>query len=205
MNALQILQAQAGVAADGVFGPKTLKAAAAYLGLSNEKAAHFFAQCAHESANFKTFTENLNYSAAGLLSVFGKYFNTPVQAANYARKPELIANRVYANRMGNGPEESGDGWRFRGRGPLQLTGRNNYQLFSAFVDDETILQQPEKVETTYAFKSAIWFFDQNRLWSICAQGVNDTAITKLTKKINGGTNGLEHRKELTYKYAKWLS
>lgn len=204
MNALQTLQAQAGVNADGVFGPITLRAAASYLGLSNDKAAHFFAQCAHESANFKTFSENLNYSTKGLLAVFGKYF-TPVQAADYARKPQRIANRVYGNRMGNGPEESGDGWKFRGRGPLQLTGRNNYQLFSAYVNDETLLQDPTPVETTYAFKSAIWFFDTNRLWGICAQGVNDESIKTLTKRINGGTNGLEHRAELTYKYAQWLS
>lgn len=204
MNALQTLQAQAGVKADGIFGPQTLRAAAKYLGLSNHKAAHFFAQCAHESANFKTFSENLNYSTQGLLTVFGKYF-TPVQAAEYARKPERIANRVYANRMGNGPEESGDGFKFRGRGPLQLTGRNNYQLFSAYVNDETLLQDPVLVETTYAFKSAMWFFDTNRLWSICAQGVNDESIKTLTRRINGGYNGLDHRTELTYKYAKWLS
>jgi len=203
MNALQHLQQEAGVAADGAFGPLTLKAAAALLGLNNHKAAHFFAQCAHESANFSRFEENLNYSADGLRSVFRKYF-TPEQAAQYARQPERIANRVYANRMGNGPEISGDGWKFKGRGALQLTGRNNYQLFSAYVNDETILQNPAPVATVYAFKSAMWFFDQNRLWSICAQGVNDETITKLTKRINGGTNGLEHRKELTKKYAQWV-
>lgn len=202
MNALQILQQKAGVKPDGVFGPATFKAAAALLGLSHLKAVHFFAQCCHETGNFSKFEENLNYSADGLRTVFRSHF-TPEQAAKYARQPERIANRAYASRMGNGPEESGDGWKFRGRGALQLTGRTNYQLFSAYVNNETLLQNPDPVATEYAFASAMYFFDQNRLWSICEQGTDDNAIKVLTNRINGGTNGLEHRAELTKKYAAW--
>lgn len=204
MNALQELQKRAGVKPDGVFGPQTFKAAAALFDFTHSRAVHFFAQCAHETGNFRTFEENLNYSADGLRSVFRKYF-TPEQAAQYARQPERIANRAYANRMGNGPEESGDGWKFRGRGALQLTGRNNYQLFSAYIDDPTILQQPEPVATKYAFDSALYFFGKNKLWQICDQGTDENAIRTLTKRINGGFNRLEHRAELTRKFAEWTT
>ena len=205
MNALKELQQRAGVTPDGVFGPATFKAASALLGLHGVKAVHFFAQCAHETGGFKLFEENLNYSAKALHLVFRKYFPDMATAEAYARQPEKIANRAYGNRMGNGPEESGDGYKFRGRGALQLTGRNNYQLFSAYVNDETLLQNPAPVAGRYAFESAMYFFEKNKLWSICAQGVTDETITKLTKRINGGTNGLEHRKELTKKYAKWIA
>ncbi|MGB1318407.1 MAG: glycoside hydrolase family 19 protein, partial [Flavobacteriales bacterium] len=142
MNALQLLQQNSGVEPDGKFGPNTFKAASAFLNLNHAQAVHFFAQCAHESAHFKRFEENLNYSADGLRTVFRKYFS-PAQADEYRRKPERIASRAYANRMGNGDEQSGDGWKFRGRGPLQLTGRRNYEAFSVFVNDETILQNPD--------------------------------------------------------------
>jgi putative chitinase len=203
MNALRELQKRAGVTADGVFGPNTMRAAAALFDLTPLRAIHFFAQCAHETGNFRKFEENLNYSADGLRTVFRKYF-TPAQAAQYARQPERIANRVYGNRMGNGPEESGDGWKFRGRGALQLTGRNNYQLFSAYVDDAEILEDPAPVATAYAFDSALYFFGKNNLWQICDNGTDDAAIKTLTKRINGGTNGLEHRTELTRKFAEWV-
>ena len=203
MNALQQLQQRAGVMPDGVFGPKTFSAASALLGLGRLKAVHFFAQTAHETGNFRRFEENLNYSADGLRTIFRRHF-TPEQAAKYARQPERIANRAYANRMGNGPEESGDGWKFRGRGALQLTGRNNYQLFSAYVNDATILENPDPVANEYAFESALYFFEKNRLWSICEQGTDDNTIRTLTKRINDGTNGLEHRRELTRKYAEWI-
>lgn len=202
MNPLQELQQRAGVKPDGDFGPATFKAAAALLGLNKLCAVHLFAQCAHETGGFTSFEENLNYSADGLRSVFRKYF-TPEQAAQYARQPERIANRVYANRMGNGDEQSGDGWKFRGRGALQLTGRTNYQLFSAFVNDETILRQPELVYHKYAFESALYFFEKNNLWTICNQGTDANVVKLLTKRINGGTNGLEHRQQLTDKYNQW--
>jgi putative chitinase len=198
------LQQKIGVTADGAFGPGTLKAAAAFYKLSPNRAAHFFAQTAHESGNFKTFSENLNYSAKGLRGVFRKYFPTDALANAYARQPQKIANRVYANRMGNGPESSGDGWKFRGRGALQLTGHDNYQAFANYVNRPDVMTNPDLVAGELCFESALWFFDRNKLWGICDQGVNDAAILALTKRINGGTHGLDDRKLKTKKYATWL-
>jgi putative chitinase len=198
------LQQKIGVTADGAFGPGTLKAAAAFYKLSPNRAAHFFAQTAHESGNFKAFSENLNYSAKGLRGVFRKYFPTDALANAYARQPQKIANRVYANRMGNGPESSGDGWKFRGRGALQLTGHDNYQAFANYVNRPDVMTNPDLVAGELCFESALWFFDRNKLWGICDQGVNDGAILALTKRINGGTHGLDDRKLKTKKYATWL-
>ena len=198
------LQQKIGVTADGAFGPGTLKAAAAFYKLSPNRAAHFFAQTAHESGNFKAFSENLNYSAKGLRGVFRKYFPTDALANAYARQPMKIANRVYANRMGNGPESSGDGWKFRGRGALQLTGHDNYQAFANYVNRPDVMTNPDLVAGELCFESALWFFDRNKLWGICDQGVNDAAILALTKRINGGTHGLDDRKLKTKKYAAWL-
>jgi putative chitinase len=130
---LKSLQAKMGIAADGAFGPGTLKAAMAYYKMTPERAAHFFAQTAHESGGFKAFSENLNYGAAGLTGIFKKYFPTNEKALLYERKPEKIANLVYASRMGNGDEASGDGYKFRGRGALQLTGKDNYKVFSEYL------------------------------------------------------------------------
>lgn len=198
------LQQKIGVTADGAWGPGTLKAAAAYYKLSNNRAAHFFAQCAHESGNWKATSENLNYSAQGLMGIFRKYFPNASLANAYARQPQKIANRVYANRMGNGPESSGDGWKFRGRGFLQLTGHDNYKAFSQYINRPDVMENPDLVAGELAIESALWFFDRNKLWSICDQGINDAAITALTKRINGGTHGLDDRKLKTKKYAAWL-
>ena len=198
------LQQKIGVTADGAFGPGTLKAAAAFYKLSPNRAAHFFAQTAHESGNFKTFSENLNYSAKGLRGIFRKYFPTDALANAYARQPMKIANRVYANRMGNGPESSGDGWKFRGRGALQLTGHDNYQAFANYINRPDVMTNPDLVAGELCFESALWFFDRNKLWGICDQGVSDGAILALTKRINGGTHGLDDRKLKTKKYATWL-
>jgi putative chitinase len=199
------LQKKIGVTADGAFGPGTLKAAAAYYKLSPNRAAHFFAQCAHESGNFKAFSENLNYGAKGLRGIFGKYFPTDALARAYERQPAKIANRVYANRMGNGDEASGEGFAYKGRGPLQLTGKSNYRAFGKYIGrEQEILDNPDLVATELGFESALWFFDANKLWSICDQGINDAAILQLTKRINGGTHGLDDRKMKTKKYATWL-
>ena len=199
------LQKKIGVTADGAFGPGTLKAAASYFKLNKNRAAHFFAQCAHESGNFKAFSENLNYGAKGLRGIFGKYFPTDALARAYERKPAKIANRVYANRMGNGDEASGEGFAYKGRGPLQLTGKNNYRAFGKYIGrEQEILDNPDLVATELGFESALWFFDANKLWSICDQGVNDASILALTKRINGGTHGLDDRKAKTKKYATWL-
>jgi putative chitinase len=199
------LQNKCGCHADGAFGPGTFKKAAAFYKLSPARAAHFFAQTAHESGGFKTFSENLNYGAKGLRGIFGKYFPTDALARAYERKPEKIANRVYANRMGNGPEASGDGWKYRGRGALQLTGKDNYRAFGKYIGrEEEVLDNPDLVAGELCFESALWFFDRNKLWSICDQGTGEGAILALTKRINGGTHGLDDRKLKTKKYATWL-
>jgi putative chitinase len=201
---LKSLQTKIGVAADGAFGPGTLKAAMAYYKMTPERAAHFFAQTAHESGNFKAFSENLNYGAAGLTGIFKKYFPTTEKALLYERKPEKIANLVYASRMGNGDEASGDGFKFRGRGALQLTGKDNYKVFSEYLKKPEIMTNPDLVATEYAFESAIFFFDRNKLWDICDKGVNKDTILALTKRINGGTHGLADREEKTLKYYGYL-
>tara|TARA_R110002167_G_scaffold362451_1_gene581617 strand:- start:21 stop:638 length:618 start_codon:yes stop_codon:yes gene_type:complete len=202
-NQIKLLQEKIGVVADGAFGPNTLRAAMAFYEMTPYRAAHFFGQTGHETAAFKLFSENLNYSAGGLKKIFGKYFPGDLEE-EYARKPEKIASRVYGNRMGNGDEESGDGWKFRGRGALQLTGKNNYTAFSKYLDKPEILDNPDLVSNEYAFESAVFFFDKNNLWSICDKGIDSNTMTKLTKRINGGTNGLEHRKVLTLKYYKYV-
>jgi putative chitinase len=200
---LKSLQERAGVAADGAFGPGTMKAAMTLLKLTPIRAAHFFAQTSHETGGFKAFSENLNYSAQGLQGIFGKYFPGNLEES-YARQPEKIANRVYASRMGNGNEASGDGWKFRGRGALQLTGKANYEAFAKYLGNNEVLENPDLVATKYSFESAMFFFERNKLWAICDQGINDAAILALTKRINGGTHGLEDRKAKTYKYYQFV-
>jgi putative chitinase len=196
---LKSLQTKIGVTADGAFGPGTLKAAMAYYKLTPLRATHFFAQTGHETGEFKLFAENLNYSVDGLKKIFPKYFPGTL-AEGYARNPEKIANLVYGNRMGNGAEASGDGYKFRGRGALQLTGKSNYEAFSKYLNKPEIMTNPDLVANEYAFESAMFFFDKNKLWDICDKGVDDATITALTKRINGGTIGLDHRKALTLKY-----
>jgi putative chitinase len=200
---LKSLQEKIGVAADGAFGPGTMKKAMEFYKLSPIRAAHFFAQTSHETGGFKAFSENLNYSAQGLQGIFGKYFPGNLEES-YARQPEKIANRVYASRMGNGDEASGDGWKFRGRGALQLTGKANYEAFAKFLNNNEVLTDPDTVATKYAFESAMFFFERNKLWAICDKGINDASILELTKRINGGTHGLEDRKTKTYKYYEYV-
>ena len=154
--------------------------------------AHFLAQTGHESGGFKATTENLNYGAKGLLSIFKKYFPTEAKAKEYERKPEKIANLVYGSRMGNGPEASGEGFKFRGRGYIQLTGKDNYKAFDAVVADD-ILANPDLVSTKYALLSAAWFFHKNGLHKIADEGATDAVVTKVTKRVNGGTIGLADR------------
>jgi putative chitinase len=202
---LAALQKKIGITADGSWGPGTFKAAMDFYKLSPVRAAHFFAQTAHETGGFKAFAENLNYSAKGLRGIFGKYFPTDAIAAQYERKPEKIANRVYASRMGNGPEASGDGWRYRGRGALQLTGKDNYKAFADYCKRPDVMSNPDIVATELAFESAMFFFERNKLWAICDQGVTDAAILSLTKKINGGTHGLQDRSDKTKKYIGWAT
>jgi putative chitinase len=158
---------------------------------SINKLTHFLAQCAHESGNFKVVEENLNYSAEGLLKIFPKYFSKDT-AHIAARKPEMIANIVYSNRMGNADKASGDGWRFKGRGYIQLTGKTNYSQFGKFIGVD-LIANPELVATKYALTSAAWYFEVRKLWSIANEGIDEKTIIKLTKLINGGTHGLDDR------------
>lgn len=170
---------------------------------TNLRLAHFLAQCGHESGGFKAVSENLNYSADGLVKIFGKYFNT-TSAAGYARNPEKIASKVYASRMGNGDESTKDGFKFRGRGYIQLTGKDNYKNFAKFIGEDTVTN-PDLVATKYPLASAAFFFDSNKLWSICDKGADDTTVTAVTKRVNGGTIGLSDRVKHFKEYYNLLS
>jgi len=153
--------------------------------------AHFLAQCGHESGGFKAVSENVNYSADGLKKIFGKYFPGNLNES-YARNPEKIASRVYADRMGNGNEASKEGFKFRGRGYIQLTGKSNYTNFAKFIGEDTVVN-PDLVATKYPLASAAFFFDSNKLWSICDKGADTATVTAVTKRVNGGTIGLDDR------------
>lgn len=185
-----------GLTADGIVGPNTLQKMQVVFRICNiEQLAHFVGQVAHETANFSVSEENLNYSAKGLFTTFRKYF-TAETASLYSRRPEAIANKVYANRMGNGDEASRDGWKYRGRGALQLTGKYNYEAFGNYLRNLQVLENPELVASSYYFQSALFFFQKNNLWQMCNQ-VNDASIASVTLRINGGYNGLEDRVEKT--------
>jgi putative chitinase len=154
--------------------------------------AHFLAQAGHESGGFKAVNENLNYGAKGLLGIFKKYFPTEAKALQYERKPEKIANLVYGGRMGNGVETTGEGYKFRGRGYIQLTGKDNYKAFDAVVA-ESILDNPDLVATKYPLLSAAWFFHKNGLHKLADNGASEAVVTQITKRVNGGTIGLADR------------
>jgi putative chitinase len=158
-----------------------------------EEVAGFIAQCQHESLDFTVLSENLNYGLKGLRKVFKRYFATEAIAAQYQRNPPAIANRVYANRMGNGTEKSGDGWKYRGRGILQITGRNNYiQCSNVLFQDDTLVRFPDKLlEPEIAIASACWYWNSRNINDCCNQG----DIKTMTMRVNGGVNGLEERVE----------
>jgi putative chitinase len=158
---------------------------------NNLRLAHFLAQCGHESGGFKAVSENLNYSADGLKKIFGKYFPGNLNES-YARQPEKIASRVYASRMGNGDETTKEGFKFRGRGYIQLTGKSNYTNFTKFIGEDCV-SNPDLVATKYPLASAAFFFNSNKLWSICDRGADDATVTAVTKRVNGGTIGLADR------------
>jgi putative chitinase len=158
---------------------------------NNLRLAHFLAQCSHESGGFKAVSENLNYSADGLKKIFPKYFPGNLNES-YARQPEKIASRVYGSRMGNGDESTKEGYKFRGRGYIQLTGKSNYETFTKFIGEDCIAN-PDLVATKYPLASAAFFFNKNGLWSICDKGADDATVTAVTKRVNGGTIGLADR------------
>lgn len=172
--------------------------------------AHFLAQCGHESGGFKLVNENLNYASDRLLVIFPKYFKGPdgkpskFLADQYHRNPEKIASRVYASRMGNGDEASKEGFKFRGRGFIQLTGKDNYKAFDATVEDD-ILANPDLVATKYPLASAAWFWSKNGLNALADKGATDADVTAITKRVNGGTIGLPDRIKHFKEYHKLLA
>lgn len=202
MNALEILQRDSGVTADGVFGPNTFRAASKHLGIDDDiQAVHFFAQCGHETGGFKRFEENLNYSKSGLLATWPSRY-TEELAERHHRKPELIANHVY-HRESLGNTEYGDGWKYRGRGAIQLTGKANYEEFAEYMGDPTVVACPHKVAEELGFMAAVWFFDDKGVFNMC-EDLSESTVKRVTKRINGGYNGLKHRLELAEKYAKYI-
>ncbi len=166
--------------------------------------AHFLAQCGHESGGFRATQENLNYSAKGLMGIFKKYFPTEALANAYARQPAKIAARVYGGRMGNGNEASGEGYKFRGRGYIQLTGKENYTAFGKSIGEDMVAN-PDKVAGPYALLSAAWFFSKNGLHKMADEGASDQVVTKITKRVNGGTIGLPDRIKHFKEYYKLLA
>ena len=166
--------------------------------------AHFLAQCGHESGGFKVTSENLNYSAKGLMGIFKKYFPTQQLAESYQRQPQKIANRVYANRMLNGDESTGDGFKFRGRGYIQLTGKDNYTQFGKAIGED-IASNPDVVSGKHALLSAAWFWSKNGLNKLADGGSSDAVVTSITKRVNGATIGLPDRIKHFKEYFELLS
>jgi putative chitinase len=166
--------------------------------------AHFLAQCGHESGGFRLTKENLNYSAKGLNGTFKKYFPTEAAAKPYERQPVKIANKVYGGRMGNGPESSGEGSKFCGRGYIQLTGKDNYTAFGKSINED-MTTNPDKVASDYALLSAAWFFSKNGLHKMADGGATDAVVTSITKRVNGGTIGLADRIKHFKEYYSLLS
>ena len=166
--------------------------------------SHFLAQASHESGAFRIVNENLNYSSVGLLNVFKKYFPTEAKALQYQRQPQKIANLVYGGRMGNGPEATGDGYKFHGRGYIQLTGRDNYIAFSKAINED-LTMKPDLVSTKYPLLSAAWFFHKSGLHKIADKGATDSVVTEITKRVNGGTIGLQDRIKHFKKYYSILN
>ena len=199
MSKLADLQKKLGLTPDGILGKQSFTKIKESWQVTDEQLAHLLGQAEHESGHFKSERENVNYSADGLRKIFPKYF-TAEQATSYARKPELIASRTYANRMGNGDEASKDGWKYRGAGSLQLTGKSNFKEFSDFIKEDCVAN-PDLVGTKYYFESALFFFKKNGLLPIAATVTKD-AITKVSKRVNGGTIGLDERIKLTNEWYK---
>ena len=202
-EALKMLQEKCGVNPDGAFGPNTAKAIVTHYELSPERGAHLLGQVVHESGSFKYTRENLNYSVEAMMKTWPKRFPTEESAEPFARNPKALAENVYFDRMGNDTKEKASA--YIGRGFLQLTGYNNVRSFASDMRVPEVLDNPQLLEEEYAMDTALWFFKKNNLWKICDEGVNDDVISKLTKRINGGYIGLDHRKKETKKIYEWIS
>ena len=200
-DALKSLQSKCGCSPDGSFGPNTARAIVKHYELSPKRGAHLLGQVVHESGSFKLTRENLNYSAESMMRVWPSRFPTKESAEPYAKNPKALADKVYSGRMGN---KEGEGHKWIGRGFLQLTGFNNVRSFASDMRLPEVMDDPTLLEKEYAMDTAIWFFRKNNLWKICDEGVNDNVIKKLTKKINGGYTGLDHRIKETNKIYEWV-
>ena len=201
--AMQKLQERIGAATDGSFGPNTARAITKHFGLSAERSAHLLGQASHESGGFKRVCESLYYSSADRIrKVWPSRFRTVEDAQPYARNPKALADKVYSNRMGNGENE---GSVFIGRGFLQLTGKDNYRSFAADMRLPEVMTDPSLIETDYAFETAYWFFEKNKLFKIADEGVDKDTIEKITKLVNGGYHGLQDRMDQTHKIYNWLT
>ena len=200
-DAMKKLQEKCGVAADGAFGPNTARAIAKHYKLSPERGAHLLGQASHESGGLKITRENLNYSAETMCKVWPSRFKSVAEAAPYARNPKALADKVYSGRMGNA---EGEGHIWIGRGFLQLTGKDNYRSFASDMRVPDVMENPSLVETDYAMETALWFFEKNGLFAIADKGVNEDTIKQITKRVNGGYTGLDHRKKETEKIYGWL-
>ena len=201
-NALKLLQTKCGCDADGSFGPNTARGIVKHYDLSPERGAHLLGQIVHESASFKLTRENLNYSVEAMMRVWPSRFPTEESAKPYSRNPKALAEKVYFDRMGNDTKEKAS--LYIGRGFLQLTGYNNVRAFASDMRVPEVLSNPTLLEEDYAMETAIWFFRKNNLWKICDEGVSDDVIKKLTKRINGGYTGLDHRIKETNKIYEWV-
>lgn len=200
-EALKKLQSRCeGLTCDGEFGPNTARGIVKHFDLNPKRGAHLLGQTVHESGSFKYTEENLNYSKEAILRVFGKYFADEAEAEKVERNPKALADIVYGGRGGN----EGQGFLWRGRGFLQLTHKTNYRAFSSDMRIPEVMDNPDLVATDYAMESAIWYFKRNNLWTICDEGVTEPIIKKITKRVNGGYNGLDHRIKETLKIYDWL-
>ena len=201
--AMQKLQERIGAATDGSFGPNTARAITKHFGLSAERSAHLLGQASHESGGFTRVCESLYYSSADRIrKVWPSRFPTLEDAQPYARNPKALADKVYSNRMGNGENE---GSVFIGRGFLQLTGKDNYRSFASDMRLPEVMTDPSLIETDYAFETAYWFFEKNKLFKIADEGVSTDTIEKITKRVNGGYHGLQDRLDQTNKIYGWLT
>lgn len=191
---VKIIQKHVGAIQDGIIGNETLSKFRQKYGISKAMTAHFFGNIDHESGGFRIVRENMNYSASRLLQVFPRYF-TKETAMQHAHKPDLIGNRVYGGRMGNAPDE---GYKFRGRGFLQLTGKNNYRAFGEYIGVD-LIDNPDLAATDYPIESAIFFFQSNKLFSL-VDDISELSIQKVRRRVNGGLNGINDVRNKVHKY-----